>query len=47
MSHTLKEIKKTNPINIQNKDLQYKNLSSKEKENYNKKKNEIKKGTNR
>ena len=43
----LKEIKKTNPINIQNKDLQYKNLSSKEKEIYNKLKNEIEKGKNR
>ena len=43
----LKEIKKTNPINIQNKDLQYKNLSSKEKDIYNKLKNEIEKGKNR
>lgn len=43
----LKEIKKTNPINIQNRDLQYKNISSKEKEIYNKLKNEIEKGKNR
>ena len=47
LKEKLKEIKKTNPINIQNKDLQYKNLSSKEKEIYNKLKNEIEKGKNR
>ena len=34
-------------INIQNKDLQYKNLSSKEKDIYNKLKNEKEKGKNR
>lgn len=47
LKEKLKEIKKTNPINIQNKDLQYKNLSSKEKDIYNKLKNEIEKGKNR
>ena len=43
----LKEIKKTNPHMVKKKDLQYKNLSSKEKEIYNKLKNEIEKGKNR
>ena len=47
LKEKLKEIKKTNPINIQNKDLQYKNLSSKEEDIYNKLKNEIEKGKNR
>ena len=43
----LKEIKKTNPHMVKKQDLQYKNLSSKEKEIYNKLKNEIEKGKNR
>ena len=43
----LKEIKKTNPHIVKNQDLQYKNLSSKEEEIYNKLKNEIEKGKNR
>lgn len=44
----LKEIKKTNPHIVKNQDLQYKNLSLKEEEIYNKLKNEIeKKGKNR
>ena len=43
----LKEIKKTNPHMVKKQDLQYKNLSSKEEDIYNKLKNEIEKGKNR
>ena len=47
LKEKLKEIKKTNPHMVKKQDLQYKNLSSKEEDIYNKLKNEIEKGKNR